>query len=299
MTLTVLDTRFSQDQKDLIKRTICKDATDDQLSLFEYVCARTGLDPFMKQVYGIVRKSKDGAPTMTIQTSIDGLRLIADRTGNYLPGRESTYVYDKDGRVIAATSYIKKRTKDGQWHEIGATAFVNEYRPKYTNDFWDTKTHIMIAKCAEALALRKSFPAEMSGVYAKEEMAQADEMTDAEFEDLTKEKVEAKRKKLKDIQLIGAEPVKPINSVKQPKSDEIVPVEEPDLSEKEIAEYLLTHWAFELENFKIFMEQLRKQKNWQYRQCIANFQSDHEKTAKTFMQWLEKQNQKQQGQVEE
>lgn len=298
MTLTVLDNRFSQDQKDLIKRTICKDATDDQLSLFEYVCARAGLDPFMKQIYGVVRKGKDG-PTMTIQTSIDGLRLIADRTGNYLPGRESTYVYDKDGRVIAATSYIKKRTKDGQWHEIGATAFVNEYRPKYPNDFWDNKTHIMIAKCAEALALRKSFPAEMSGVYAKEEMAQADEMTDAEFEDLTKEKVEAKRKKVKDIPLPGAEPVKQISAVEQLKTTEIIPIEQPDFTEQEIAEYLLKNWPHEIENFKIFMEKIRKQYKWSFRECIGNFQADSEKTAVVFLEWLEKQNQKQQVQVEE
>jgi len=174
----VAKSKWSRDQIDLVKRTICKGASDDQMMLFEYVCTRTGLDPFMKQIYGIIRQTNNKEtnkkePTMTIQTSIDGLRLIADRTSKYLPGRDSTFTYDKDGRIFSATSYLKKWSR-GEWHEISATAIFSEYKPNgYVNDFWNSKPHIMLAKCAEALVLRKAFPAEMSGVYAKEELDQS------------------------------------------------------------------------------------------------------------------------------
>lgn len=165
---------FSDEKKTLIKRMYCKDCTNDEFELFLNVCQHTGLDPTLKQIYAIKRKSKDGLGQMTIQTSIDGLRLIADRSGNYVPGKEPIFTYDKQGKLFSATSFIKKRTKDGNWHEVSATAICSEYRPKYTNDFWDTKPHLMTAKCAEALALRKAFPAEMAGVYTEDEMHQVE-----------------------------------------------------------------------------------------------------------------------------
>ena len=163
------------DKIELLKRTVCKsaNASDDEFSLFLHVCHKSGLDPFSKQIYAIKRKG-----VMTIQTSIDGLRLIADRTGNYAPGRESTYAYNAEGGLLSATSYLKKKTEDGVWHEISATAFWAEYRPqKYTDnpDFWDKMPHVMLAKCAEAAAVRKAFPAETSGLYSDDEMQQADQ----------------------------------------------------------------------------------------------------------------------------
>lgn len=158
---------FSPEQNELIKKQLCKNITDDELHFFAAVCKKTGLDPFMKQIYAVKRKDQ-----MTIQTSIDGYRLIAERTGRYSPGRESTFVYKND-KVFSATSYVKKQTKDGTWHEISVSAHFDEYKPTYPNQFWDTKPHVMLAKCAESLALRKAFPNELSGLYTSEEMDQA------------------------------------------------------------------------------------------------------------------------------
>lgn len=180
MTVTVQQkqeiTHFDQDQLQIIKNMLCKGITDDELKLFTAVCKKTGLDPFMKQIYAVKRNGKDG-PQMTIQTSIDGYRLIAERTGKYCPGRRTVFEY-KDGKVFSATSYIKKQTADGTWHEVEATAYYSEYAPPvtkngYENPFWRDKPHIMLEKCAEALAIRKSFPNELSSVYTKEEMEQA------------------------------------------------------------------------------------------------------------------------------
>lgn len=178
---------FNPEQASLIKNYLCKGINDEELKLFHAVCKKTGLDPFMKQIYAVKRNGKDGAQ-MTIQTSIDGYRLIAERTGRYCPGRESTYTYE-DGKVICATSYVKKQTVDGTWHEVAASAYLSEYAPAYTNQFWSSKPHIMLAKCAESLALRKAFPNELSGLYSEEEMQQASNaietpISDAHYDEL-------------------------------------------------------------------------------------------------------------------
>jgi phage recombination protein Bet len=166
-------------KKDLLKRTIFKGASDDELELFFMVCKRTGLDPFMKQIYPVPRWDKNAnRNVMTMQTSIDGFRLIAERTGRYCPGREPMHNYDENKRIVSATAYVKKLTSDGTWHEVAATAYYQEYVQKgkegNPSKFWAQMPHLMIAKCAEALALRRAFPAELSGIYTKDEMNQAE-----------------------------------------------------------------------------------------------------------------------------
>lgn len=176
-----LTTGFQADDEKiaLIKRTVCKGSTNDELELFIHACRRTGLDPFMRQIYAV--KRWDGAlkrEVMQIQTGIDGYRLIADRTGKYAPGKETVFSYSSDGKLVSSTAYVKKQTPDGTWHEISSTAYFDEYvclnKDRVPNSMWATKGHIMLSKCAEACALRKAFPAELSGIYTKEEMEQAD-----------------------------------------------------------------------------------------------------------------------------
>jgi phage recombination protein Bet len=172
---------FTPEQTSLIKSQIAKGCTDDELKLFLYQCARTQLDPFSRQIYAIVRNAwnpdtKRKEPKMTIQTGIDGLRLIAERTKRYAPGPETTFEYDANDRVKKATAHVNKQTLDGQWHTVSASAYYEEYVQTYEgkpSGLW-SKPHIMLGKCAEALALRKAFPAEMSGLYTAEEMSQAD-----------------------------------------------------------------------------------------------------------------------------
>jgi phage recombination protein Bet len=168
---------------ELWKRTFMKGASDDELVLFEEICKRTGLSPEMKQIHAIPREDYKLKKTVfTFQVSIDGYRLLADRTGKYAPGREPTFNYDKDGMLLSATSYVKKLTSDGTWHEVGATAFYNEYVQTFKDKdtgkqeptkFWKQSEHNQLAKCAEALALRKAFPADLGNIYTVDEMAQA------------------------------------------------------------------------------------------------------------------------------
>ncbi len=178
---------FSHEQVEILKNSICKGVTNEEFQIFLMACKKTQLDPFMRQIYAVKRKSKrpDGSwgETMTIQTGIDGYRLIAERTGYYAPGPEPTYSYDENGNLQSATAYIKKQTRDGTWHTISSSAYIDEYMQttldrntgeKKPSGMWGNMPRTMLAKCAEAQALRKAFPAEMSGVYTKEEMMQAE-----------------------------------------------------------------------------------------------------------------------------
>lgn len=175
---TVAQHGMTRDKIELLKRTVAKDATDDEFALFMTHCQRTGLDPFLRQVHAVKRyDSEKQSYVMSIQTGIDGFRLIAERTGKYAPGRDVEYAYDKEHRLISARAFVKKYTAiDGTWHEVSASAFYDEYvqlkRDGNPNRMWQRMPHVMLAKVAEALALRKAFPADFSGVYIAEEMMQ-------------------------------------------------------------------------------------------------------------------------------
>jgi phage recombination protein Bet len=181
---------LSDEQVELIKRTICRpkdrQASDDELALFRYQCERTGLDPFSRQIYAIFRwDSRAGQESMTIQAAIDGLRLVAERTQKYL-GQDGPFWCGDDGIWLEtwfaktppkAAKVIVRKLVGGQVSETPAVAHYDEYVPMVKgkpSGLWPYKPALMIAKCAEALALRKAFPAETSGIYTAEEMAQAD-----------------------------------------------------------------------------------------------------------------------------
>lgn len=158
---------YSDDQIALIKSTIAVGATDNELKLFLAVCKNHKLDPFTRQIYFIKRSGKG-----TIQTSIDGFRALAGRTGEYAGNDDP--VFDDEGSPKKATVTVW-RMVNGVRCPFTATARWSQYYPGDAQGFmWKKMPHLMLGKVAEALALRKAFPEALSGLYSDEEMEQAE-----------------------------------------------------------------------------------------------------------------------------
>ena len=154
-------------QVDLIKSQIAKGATDDELKLFLHVADKSGLDPLSRQIYFIKRSGK-----MTIQTGIDGFRAVADRTGQYVGSSDP--VFEENGEIPSKATVTVNKVVGGIVGNFTATARWEEYYPGKSQGFmWNKMPHTMLGKCAEALALRKAFPAQLSGLYTDHEMDQA------------------------------------------------------------------------------------------------------------------------------
>lgn len=194
---------YSGAQLDLIRRTVAADCSANEFDLFIEVAKRVGLDPFRKQIYAVVyNKKDDDKRKMSIITGIDGYRAVAARSGQYRPDDQPPVIeYDDAAKdkdlnplgIVRATVVVYKFGPDREWHASPGVAYWDEFAPlkeewapgadgkrrptgrmtldKTSN--WFRMGRIMIAKCAEAAALRRGWPEDLSGTYIAEEMDQA------------------------------------------------------------------------------------------------------------------------------
>lgn len=161
----------SKEQIEQLRKNFCKTANDQELIYFSRVCTRLRLDPFARQVF-LVKRGADA----TTQVSIDGFRLVAERTGEYegqTPhqwcGPDGVWkdVWPKGEPVAARVGVYRKGFRE----PLYAVARWDSYAQN--TPIWKKMPDLMLAKCAESLALRRAFPQDLSGVYTTDEMAQA------------------------------------------------------------------------------------------------------------------------------
>jgi phage recombination protein Bet len=148
------------------------------LDSFRLICERTGLSPVTRQIYLVPRPDRQIGTSWAPQVSIDGFRAIAARSPKYQgqagpfwttgPGEPWTDI-PPDSAPYAAKVGVYL---EGRAEPTYAVAKFGDYNPG--QPMWKKFPSTMVAKCAEALALRKALPVEMAGLYTSDEMAQAD-----------------------------------------------------------------------------------------------------------------------------
>lgn len=179
---------LTQEQTALLKKSSYPDVPDAQFELFVATCNRTGLDPFARQIYMVARKAKDQRTQewitkYEIQTSIDGLRVVAERTGSY-QGQDGPYWCGADGKwtdvwlqksppLAAKLGVLKLGFIQPLWSVAKWESYAQRNREGQPTPMWAKMPDLMLGKCAEALALRRAFPNDLGGLYTGDEMSQA------------------------------------------------------------------------------------------------------------------------------
>lgn len=163
--------------------------TDSELGIFLYQAQKTGLDPLARQIY--VLKRKGGG--VSFMTSIDGQRLVAQRTHEYdgqTPpewcGQDGVWkeVWLSEDDPAASRVGVYRKGMREPVYGVATWKSYAQYKDEWVNGqktngrvlsgVWGQMGDVMLAKCAEALALRKAFPQELSGLYTSEEINSAE-----------------------------------------------------------------------------------------------------------------------------
>lgn len=163
---------FSKEQQALLRDSFANGASESEFRVLLEVAKARRLNPFTRQIHFVKRwDGEKRREVWSCQVGIDGFRAIAQRTGLYDGQDEPVFEYGGDKLPIKCTVSVYR--KDWRRPSVGV-AYFSEYaqtkREGGLTRMWAEKPHIMISKCAEALALRKAFPEDLSGLYAPEEM---------------------------------------------------------------------------------------------------------------------------------
>lgn len=157
-----------------------------QLKVFARKCQEHGLSPFTGQIHLVRYKSKTQGDQYATIVGIDGFRSKAAKTKELAGMEPPRYNVRGDGTFETAAELIQAkrlpdtctitiyRIKDGLRVAFSAEAVFNEFAKRFQGelqDKWKSMPFQMIAKVAEAFAIRKGFSDEVQGLFIEEEGA--------------------------------------------------------------------------------------------------------------------------------
>lgn len=162
---------FTQEQRQIILNSFLNGASEAEATVLLELARVRKLNPITRQIHFVKRwDANKRAEVWSAQVGIDGFRSIAERTGKYDGQDEPEFEYE--GKALKLCR-VKVWRKDWSRPAVGVAHFTEYAQTKKEGgltNMWATKPHVMLAKCAEALAFRKAFPEDTAGLYAPEEM---------------------------------------------------------------------------------------------------------------------------------
>lgn len=148
----------------------------EDLALFMAMAQQYHLNPFKKEIYAtyIWDKSRQKEELVPI-VSIHGLRSLCRRSTNptYTHTGGCQFEFDDDKNLVSATVEVFGRFGNSAPQSISSyTAFFDEFAKRTKdgdlNAMWSRMPRVMLAKCAEANALRMGF--NLGALYIEEEV---------------------------------------------------------------------------------------------------------------------------------
>lgn len=182
--------RWSPYQRELIRKTVARDANDAEFEMFLELALRYRLDPFARQIFCAKMRGEDGGGgTVAIMVGRDGFLKIANDTDEF-EGMQGDCVYEEDEFVKEETPKGPSvthtvKTPAARGNLVGAWAIVHrrgrfptyffayrdQYRPtserKLKYSPWGAQEDVMMLKCAQSTGLRLAF--NITGLIGAEE----------------------------------------------------------------------------------------------------------------------------------